>query len=98
MTRGCYPPAHWRGGSAAVAEATADGVGGLRLLMHPWRRTSLAPSKRERPPPAFALRATARQAPSPAVALAKAGPRYSLRSGGGERGHRMGNRGQATTS
>src|SRR5215471_7826728 len=51
----------WRGGSAAVAQATVDGVGGLRLLRGRglattlfsvlWERTkTLAPSKR-RPPP-----------------------------------------------
>src|SRR5262249_23550186 len=54
------------GGGTTLAQNSGDG----RLLVR---------SKR-RPPSAFALRASAGQAPSPAVALAQAGPRHSLRS------------------
>src|SRR5690242_6956644 len=64
-----------------MSEANADGVGGLRLLRRRGGEKLFAPSKR-RPPCAFALRASAAQAPSPAVASAKAGPRHSLRSRG----------------
>src|SRR5580704_2790130 len=68
------------GGEGRPRERSERGRGGGTTLAPRQRFFRLLSRSKRRPP--TRLRATARRAPLPAVALAKAGPRHSLRSRG----------------